>query len=60
MGDNFTLTVAYIIPSGGDIDIEANGVSTSSQEYQDVQDAGETFVDTSYLNITFARLGYLF
>jgi hypothetical protein len=56
----FGFDIAYIMPSGGKVTIDAPGVSPTSQEYQDVEKAGEKFAETSYVNITFARLGYLF
>ena len=56
----FGIDVAVISPSGGEVDVEADGLTEADQEFQDVQDAGERFAETSYTNITFARLGYLF
>jgi hypothetical protein len=56
----FGIDIALIIPSGGEVDVEADGLTEADQEFQDVQDAGEQFAETSYTNITFARLGYLF
>jgi len=57
----FGMDLAYIIPSGSSVDVKASaGLPTTSQEYQDVKDAGERFGETAYLNITFARFGYLF
>jgi hypothetical protein len=56
----FGMDLAYIIPSGGDVEINAAGLPTTSKEYKDVEDAANQFGETAYINITFARLGYLF
>jgi hypothetical protein len=56
----FGMDVAMYSPSGGEVEVDAPGVALSSEEYQDVVDAGEQFGETAYMNITFARLGYLF
>lgn len=56
----FGIDVAYIVPTGGSVDVKADGLDESDEEFQDTQDAGELFAETSYLNITLARLGYLF
>lgn len=56
----FGMDVAYIMPSGGEVNIVAPGLSSTDQAYIDVADAGEKFGETAYANITFARLGYLF
>ena len=56
----FGMDLAFISPSGGEVEIDVNGLSTTSQEYQDLVDSGEKFAETAYMNITFARLGYLF
>ena len=57
----FGMDIAFISPSSSDVDIETSGaISTTSDTFKDVEEAGETFGETSYANITFARLGYLF
>jgi hypothetical protein len=56
----FGMDLAYIIPSGGDVEINAAGLPTTSKEYKDVEDAANQFGETAYINITFTRLGYLF
>lgn len=57
----FGMDVAFISPSGAEVEIKTtNGLGTNSQEYRDAKDAATDFGETSYTNITFARLGYLF
>lgn len=56
----FGMDITYVSPSGGEVTVESNVWNTSSQEYQDVVDAGEQFGETAYTNFTFARLGILF
>lgn len=54
------IDLAFISPTGSDITITAPGLSTTSEEYQDVEEAAENFAETAYINLTFIRLGYLF
>lgn len=56
----FGMDLSYIMPSSPESSINAGGVPTSSEEYQDLQEALDDFGDTSYMNITFARIGYMF
>lgn len=57
----FGFDISYIMPSGADSSISpSSGAITSDPNYQDVQKALDDFGDTSYPNITFARLGWLF
>jgi hypothetical protein len=56
----YGLDLAYIIPSSPKTTITAPGVPTSDPNYQDAIEAGEKFADTSYINFTFARFGWLF
>lgn len=51
---------AFIMPSNPKTTVTAPGVPTTSQEYQDVVDAGKKFGETSYGNLTFLRVGWLF
>lgn len=55
----FGMDAAYIVPSGGDVKITSPLPSTD-QAYKDVEDAGKKFGKTSYMNLTFARLGFIF
>ncbi|MAZ47445.1 MAG: hypothetical protein CME65_02715 [Halobacteriovoraceae bacterium] len=54
------MDVTFVSPSSSDYEIEAPGLATTSEEYQDVEDAAEQFGETAYVNFTFLRLGYLF
>lgn len=56
----FGMDIAYISPSGGEVEIETSGGTPSDGTFQDVEDSGEKFGETAYTNITFARFGYLF
>ena len=56
----FGIDFTYVIPSGGSVKVKADGLTAADEEFQDAQEAGEVFAETSYLNITLARLGYLF
>lgn len=56
----FGMDATYVSPSGGDVDVETVGFTATDEEYQDVLKAGEDFGNTAYLNITFARFGWLF
>ena len=56
----FGVDTSFVSPSSPEVTITAPGVPTSSQEYKDVVDAAETYGETSFANITFARIGYLF
>ena len=55
------MDITFVSPASSDYEIETSGgISTTSEEYQDVEDAAEQFGETAYANITFLRLGYLF
>lgn len=56
----FGMDAAYIMPSGAKTTITAPGVATTDQSYLDAIDAADKFGKSSYLNITFARLGWIF
>ncbi len=56
----FGVDLAYIIPMNAKNTLTAPGVPTTDPNYQDVVDAMDKFGDTAYLNITIARLGYIF
>lgn len=56
----FGMDISYIMPSSPDTTITAPGVPPTSQAYIDTLDAADKFGETSYVNITFARLGWLF
>jgi hypothetical protein len=56
----FGVDVAYINPMNAKNTLTAPGVPTTDPNYQDVVDAMDKFGETAYLNITFARLGYIF
>lgn len=57
----FGMDVTYISPSTSEIKLDTSaGVDTSDQAYKDALSAAEQFGKTAYVNITFARLGYLF
>lgn len=56
----FGIDAAYIMPSGAKTTITAPGVLTTDPSYLDAVDAAEKFGNASYLNITFARLGWVF
>lgn len=56
----FGVDAAYVVPSGGEVEVKADGLTSADQEFQDAQDAGELFAETSYISLTLARLGYLF
>lgn len=56
----FGVDTAFVSPSSSDVDITNPGVPTSSQEYKDLVDAAETYGETAFPNVTFARIGYLF
>jgi hypothetical protein len=56
----FGLDATYVSPSGGEVNVEADGLTAADKEYKDVVDAGKTFGETAYVNFTFARFGWLF
>lgn len=56
----FGMDVAYIMPSSPSTTITAPGVPTTDTAYTDAQDSAKKFGETAYMNITFARLGWLF
>lgn len=56
----FGVDFSYIAPNGGDPTITNNGVSTSDPAYTDLVEALDKYADTSYGNITIARLGWVF
>lgn len=56
----FGTDVSFISPSGADIEIVAPGLTSSDSAFQDAEDAAEQFGSSTYANITFIRLGYLF
>jgi hypothetical protein len=56
----FGVDLAYIIPMNAKNTLTAPGVPTTDPNYQDVVEAMDEFGDTPYLNITIARLGYIF
>lgn len=56
----FGMDVAYVLPMSPTVDIDAPGVPTSSTEYQNALDAATAAGETAYMNITFARIGWLF
>lgn len=56
----FGMDVSYISPSGAKQTIKAPGVPVTDKSYTDAVDAADQFGKTSYMNITFARFGWLF
>lgn len=56
----FGVDVAYIMPMSPKTTITAPGVPTTDPDYIDAQEAADRFGKSSYFNITFIRLGYLF
>lgn len=56
----FGMDIAYIVPTSPEVTVTSPGVPTTSQAYIDTVDAADKFGETAYLNITFARLGWLF
>ncbi len=56
----FGIDLSYIMPMNSDTTITAPGVPTTDPAYRDVQDAADRFGESSYINFTFARLGYIF
>lgn len=56
----FGMDVAFVSPSGAKQTITAPGVPVTDQSYIDAVDAAEKFGKTSYMNLTFARFGWLF
>lgn len=56
----YGVDMAYIMPNSPDVTTNAPGVLTSDPNYQDAIEAAEDFGETSYPNITFIRVGYIF
>jgi hypothetical protein len=56
----FGMDLAYIMPTSPKTTITAPGVATTNQAYIDAVDAGDKFGNTAYMNITFAKFGWLF
>ncbi len=56
----FGIDFSYIKPSNGKTTIVAPGVPTTDQTYIDAVDAADKFGNTAYVNVTFARFGWLF
>ena len=57
----FGMDLAFISPTGSKVNVETTGgLGTNTSQYKDVVDLGEKFGELSYMNLTFARLGYLF
>lgn len=56
----FGVDASYIMPSGATQSITAPGVPTTDPSYQDALDAAKKFGETAYMNITFARMGWIF
>jgi hypothetical protein len=54
------LDYSHIMPSGSKTTIVAPGVPTTSKEYIDTLDAANKFGETSYGNLTFFKIGYIF
>jgi hypothetical protein len=55
----FGLDLSFISPSGAKTTITSD-LPTTNSAYQDAQTQADKFGKTSYTNITFARLGFLF
>lgn len=56
----FGMDLAYVSPSGGDPDFTVTGGTATAEQVEDVEDSLDTFSETAYTNVTFARFGYLF
>lgn len=56
----FGIDASFVSPSGSKNTITAPGLSATDEAYQDAVESADKFGSTSYSNITFARLGYLF
>lgn len=56
----FGLDFSYIKPSSPDSTITAPGVPVADQSYIDAVDAADKFGETAFVNVTFARFGWLF
>jgi hypothetical protein len=57
----FGIDFSRITPSDGTVTITTTGgLPTDSQEYLDVQEAGNDFATSSYYNVTMAKFGWLF
>ncbi|MBX3020009.1 MAG: hypothetical protein KF767_19140 [Bdellovibrionaceae bacterium] len=56
----FGVDLAFVSPSNPDVNITAPGVPTNSTAYTDTVDAAKKFGETSFTNITFARIGWVF
>jgi len=59
-GFYFGMDIGYQSPMGTSTDIDAGGVPTSSEEYQDAKEAAEKYGESGTVNLTFFRIGYLF
>ncbi len=55
----FGLDVSYIVPFGASQKITST-LPVTDQDYIDAKDAADKFGETSYMNFTFAKIGYLF
>lgn len=55
----FGMDISYIAPSGAKTTINST-LPATSQEYKDAQADADKFGKSSYMNFTFARLGFLF
>lgn len=56
----FGMDLSYVLPSSPKTTITAPGVPTNDPAYIDAEDAAKKFGETAFINITFARIGYLF
>jgi hypothetical protein len=56
----FGIDLSYIMPLSPKRSVSAPGVSPTDPNYLDAIDAADKFGKTSYINITFARIGYIF
>lgn len=56
----FGVDLSFISPSSPQVTITAPGVPTNDPDYIDAQDVAKKFGEISYINLTFARLGYIF
>ncbi len=56
----FGMDLTYIKPNSPEVTISAPGVPTSDPNYIDAVDAAEDFGQSSYINLTLARIGWIF
>lgn len=56
----FGVDYSLISPSGSTQSVTAPGVPTSDPDYIEALDAAKKFGETSFANLTFARIGWLF